>query len=45
MIGMRERAQALSGRFTIENRPGGGTRIAVTLPVPPAPPVEQRVAV
>jgi signal transduction histidine kinase len=34
MIGMRERAQALAGRFAIENRPEGGTRISVTLPVP-----------
>jgi signal transduction histidine kinase len=34
LIGMRERAQALAGRFTIEDRPGGGTRVAVTLPVP-----------
>ena len=36
MIGMRERAQALAGRFAIENRPEGGTRITVTLPVPRA---------
>ena len=33
LMGMRERAQALSGRFTIANRPEGGTRIIVTLPV------------
>jgi signal transduction histidine kinase len=36
LIGMRERAQALSGRFAIENRNEGGTRISVTLPVPRA---------
>ena len=33
VIGMRERAQALSGTFVIENRPEGGTRAAVRLPV------------
>jgi signal transduction histidine kinase len=33
LMGMRERAQALAGRFTIANRPEGGTRIVVTLPV------------
>ena len=33
LMGMRERAQALSGRFTIANRPEGGTRIVVALPV------------
>ena len=33
LIGMRERAQALAGRFVIENRREGGTRIRVTLPV------------
>jgi signal transduction histidine kinase len=36
LIGMRERAQALSGRFVIENRPEGGTRLVVVLPVPVA---------
>ncbi len=34
LIGMRERAQALSGRFVIERRPEGGTRLVVVLPVP-----------
>ena len=33
LMGMRERAQTLAGRFTIANRPEGGTRIVVTLPV------------
>jgi signal transduction histidine kinase len=33
LIGMRERAQALSGRFAIENHADGGTRVTVTLPV------------
>lgn len=32
LMGMRERAQSLAGRFIIENRPEGGTRIVVTLP-------------
>ncbi len=35
LMGMRERAQSLSGRFVLKNRPEGGTRIAVTLPVGP----------
>jgi signal transduction histidine kinase len=34
VIGMRERAQSLAGTFGIENRPGGGTRILVTVPLP-----------
>jgi signal transduction histidine kinase len=33
LIGMRERAQALAGRFVIENRKEGGTRVVVTVPV------------
>jgi signal transduction histidine kinase len=33
LMGMRERAQSLAGRFTIADRPEGGTRIVVTLPV------------
>jgi two-component system sensor kinase len=45
LIGMRERAQALAGRFSIENRPEGGTRITVWLPVPRVEPSAQRVAV
>ncbi|MBI4887989.1 MAG: sensor histidine kinase [Acidobacteria bacterium] len=36
LIGMRERAQALTGSFVIENRLEGGTRVMVRLPVPPA---------
>ena len=35
LMGMRERAQALDGRFVIGNRPEGGTRILVMLPVAP----------
>ena len=35
LMGMRERAQALDGRFAFGNRPEGGTRIVVTLPVAP----------
>jgi signal transduction histidine kinase len=35
LIGMRERAQNLAGTFIIENRPEGGTRVVVKLPVPP----------
>jgi signal transduction histidine kinase len=33
LIGMRERAQALGGTFTIREREGGGTIVAVTLPL------------
>jgi signal transduction histidine kinase len=33
LIGMRERAQALGGTFSIENRANGGTRILVRLPL------------
>jgi signal transduction histidine kinase len=34
LIGMRERAQALAGTFVIENRPEGGMRVVVRIPVP-----------
>ena len=33
LMGMRERAQSLSGRFLIVNRSDGGARVTVTLPV------------
>ena len=33
VIGMRERAQSLAGTFHIDARPGGGTRILVTVPL------------
>jgi len=33
LIGMRERAQALGGTFSIKERDGGGTFLAVTLPL------------
>jgi len=33
LIGMRERAQALGGTFSIGQREGGGTSLAVTLPL------------
>jgi signal transduction histidine kinase len=45
LIGMRERAQALAGRFAIENRPEGGTRITVSLPVPRVVDAAERLAV
>ena len=45
LIGMRERAQALSGRFAIENHPQGGTRITISLPVAHAEADAQRIAV
>ena len=37
VMGMRERAHALAGRFTLENRPEGGTRVVVTVPAVPDP--------
>ncbi|MEE8347202.1 MAG: GAF domain-containing protein, partial [Dehalococcoidia bacterium] len=33
LLGMRERAALLGGRATIESRPGGGTRVAVEIPL------------
>jgi signal transduction histidine kinase len=33
LIGMRERAQTLSGTFVIENRPQGGARVRVRIPI------------
>jgi len=33
LIGMRERAQALGGTFSAVTRAGGGTQVAVTLPL------------
>ena len=35
--GMRERAQSLGGRVTIESTPGGGTNLTATLPFTNAP--------
>ena len=40
VIGMRERAQSLSGTFAIEPRPNGGTLVHVTIPLT----LESRVA-
>jgi signal transduction histidine kinase len=37
LIGMRERAQALGGTFTIKERDGGGTSVVVILPLEAAP--------
>jgi signal transduction histidine kinase len=42
LMGMRERAQSLAGRFTIANRPEGGTRVVVTLPAGAGPPVARK---
>jgi signal transduction histidine kinase len=35
VIGVRERTQALGGTFVLEPRLGGGTRVAVRLPLAP----------
>ena len=32
LVGMRERVELVGGTLTIESRPGGGTRVAATLP-------------
>lgn len=39
LIGIRERVTTMSGRLDVESRPGAGTRLTVTLPLP-APPLE-----
>ena len=36
LAGMRERAHHLGGRFKVQSRPGKGTRIDITLPLPRA---------
>ncbi len=37
LAGMRERAELLGGEFTLESKPGHGTRLTVELPLNPAP--------
>jgi signal transduction histidine kinase len=32
LISMRERTEALGGRFSVQSRPGAGTRVEVVLP-------------
>jgi signal transduction histidine kinase len=32
MVTMRERSQAVGGRFGVRNAPGGGTRITIEIP-------------
>ena len=34
LLGMKERVQALGGRISMDRRASGGTRIAVSLPLP-----------
>ena len=34
LLGMKERVQALGGTISIARRPGGGTRVAASLPLP-----------
>lgn len=35
LLGIRERVEGLGGRLTITSRPGGGTELSVTIPLPP----------
>lgn len=37
LVGMKERVEILGGDLAIESRPGGGTRVSVSLPTPPGP--------
>lgn len=34
LVGLRDRVEALSGQLTVTSRPGEGTRISATIPVP-----------
>ncbi len=34
LVGIRDRVSALGGRLDIDSPPGGGTRLAATLPLP-----------
>jgi signal transduction histidine kinase len=34
LVGLRDRVEALGGRLAIEAKPGGGTRVAGSLPLP-----------
>lgn len=36
LLGMQERVSLLSGQWQIQSQPGSGTRVCVTLPLPPA---------
>jgi signal transduction histidine kinase len=33
LMGMRERVQALGGRFELDSRPGGGVRVGASIPL------------
>jgi len=43
LIGMRERAREIGGKFVVKSKPGKGTRVEVTVPFsPPKPPEVSR---
>ena len=37
LFGMRERVELMGGNFTVESRPGAGTRLHIVVPLSPAP--------
>ena len=43
LIGMRERAKSIGGRLSIRSRPGSGTKVSLTLPLPALPPPQVRL--
>jgi signal transduction histidine kinase len=37
LMGIAERVRLLGGKFDIQSAPGKGTRLTVTIPIPPHP--------
>ncbi|MGA7412128.1 MAG: ATP-binding protein, partial [Bryobacteraceae bacterium] len=37
LAGMRERLHAVKGRIRVQSKPGSGTKIRVSIPIPEAP--------
>jgi signal transduction histidine kinase len=36
LLGLRDRAAAMNGGLRVDSKPGAGTVVAATLPIPPA---------